>query len=262
MKVYNNIENLNISEIEKLELTKHIVNLAAHRKDSIWTEYYVSTYLQTDKLFRKWCDDSYPELKKFTSPNGALKVNEAEKMRKILLDVIEDDKYSFGHLYHCLGSEQNRKKGYVEYKCVFKQEEIGYAVDFDINDLIEQADGIDDLRNRLNFINKKKTASDLSAYNGALKEKFTQLCLNYEQAISKEIQLFGIKNDVATENPLGHDWDGEQLGHIAKELRKLGRISNEANFIDVVNGNTIGSIDWKCGNQEDFNNFILRFLNL
>lgn len=234
MKVYDNIEKLNIPEDEKLELSRHVVNLVASRKDRDDTEKYVDNRLSTDILFRKWNEhstlldingllDKYPDYKKFNYPDGSVRMDKAEKFRERLLSVIEDDKISFGYLYHALGSEQNRKYGCVEYDCVFRKEEIEYAVDFDLDELRKQIEEIQNQQERSTFINNKKRDSVLYSYNGVMKDKVNAILDNYKQEISETISLFGYN---------GSNTNQEQLK--VESDRDNNLTENYVNKIEVI----------------------------
>lgn len=170
MKVFENIEKLDAPDCEKQEIKMHISRLIELRKDSMGTENYV------------------------------YKVLHSKKMREMLLTVIKDNTFGFGYLYQCLGVEQNQIYGDVRYNCVAHKTEVEYAVDFDIEDIIVQIENIVDLKDRLNFINKRIVESTMHAYTGELKDKFHQICSNYKQTIIDEIQLFGFNTNVAITN--------------------------------------------------------------
>lgn len=63
-------------------------------------------------------------------------------------------------------------------------------------------------------------------------------------------------------NQLGYEWTPKQLKNIAEKLKTLNRISDAKEFIAIVSGTKIGTIDWKYKSKDDFKSFIFRFLKM
>lgn len=85
-----------------------------------------------------------------------------EMLHSALLQVIRDDKYSFGHLYWLLGTEYNRQAGFACYDDVVIPEEIiDYAIKFDFDETKEKGEAIQDLNERKAYYYLQKTESAL-----------------------------------------------------------------------------------------------------
>jgi hypothetical protein len=86
-------------------------------------------------------------------PQGAIAPNEARAFRKALLEVIMDDKHSFGYLYYfLLASEVNREAKCVVLPCVPNDEKIKYAIKFDIDEVRKEIDAIDNLNEKIRLL--------------------------------------------------------------------------------------------------------------
>jgi hypothetical protein len=178
MKVYKNIEK---AKNFRPELKKVIDDLVPLRDNRSATEAYYDEFLETDRKYRIWCDDkrdwemnrnSDRKFPDFKLPKGAIAPDEARAFRKALLEVISDDKYSFGYLYFLLASEVNREAKRVVLPCVPDDERIKYATKFDIDEVYEEIKAIDDLNERIDCLEEWGDYSDIAKYNGELKTDF------------------------------------------------------------------------------------------
>lgn len=287
MKVYENIDRLNIPESEKQELKKHIANLASLRRRCDLTDIYVSRYLQTDKLYRDYCDDIIifgqnaigavvdgqllseidSEPNGFKQQDGSLRVDAAERMRGIIISVIEDDRFSFGYLYQNLWTEQNRKGGYI-HDCVADKSKVEYAVDFDVDELKNNISNIESLNSRLEYINSKIIESITAPYSGVLKETFNQICNFYRLATLDKIQLQNKQgvglNITQTQEPkniepaFGMNYSNDQLAQIYSAVKDDIKGTSQNIFVDILSGKSDQRINW-TGRESDLHRFILYF---
>lgn len=183
MKVYENIEK---AKNFKLELKKVIDDLIPLRSSRKATEAYYDKHLENDWAYSKWLDDkqdwelhvhSNKKFPDFKLPKSAISPESARAFRKALLEVISDDKYSFGYLYFLLASEENREASMVLYPCV--PDEIDYAIQFDIDEIGKEIDAIDDLDKKIIRLIQWKTDSDnRTEYEGELKIRFNKWIVN------------------------------------------------------------------------------------
>lgn len=205
MKVFSNIEKLNISIDDKSKLKKVVNELVPLRKNRKATYDYIETHLEIDERlndYNYWCMSVDLNKGNIINPYGdSFKQNEGEiKYKKIgefrnnLLTVIEDDKISFGYIYYFLTSAENRKAKSTIYHNVFTHEEILYAIDYDIDELRKDAEGIEDLKKRFLYLEKRKNSSDSSNYNGPLKDRFNEVYSTLSSSIKTEHEIFGDNN--------------------------------------------------------------------
>lgn len=202
MKVFENISKLDIDEADKSELIRVINDLIPLRKDRDKTSEYFDEYLNSDKKLKEyeyWQEAVSlnkgriinPYGDKFILPDKAISIEKANIFRSWLLSVIEDDKYSFGYIYCFLGQDKNRENKAIIYQCVFPENEIEYAIDFDIDKLKEEFDGITDAKHKYEYIDSKLNESNTYIYDGDLKSRFNNICELYLNSIAKKIVLFG-----------------------------------------------------------------------
>ncbi|MFA7193137.1 MAG: hypothetical protein WC131_03355 [Bacilli bacterium] len=182
MKVYENIEK---AKNFKLELKKVIDDLIPLRGDGNATEAYYDKHLENDWAYSRWLDDkrdwdlhvhSNRKFPDFKLPQGAIAHEKAKEFRKALLEVIKDDRDTFGYLYFLLTSEKNRedKDKRDVLPCIPDDEKIKYAIQFDTNEVRKEIDAIDNLNEKIDCLKKWKDYSDSTKYNGELKTIFNQ----------------------------------------------------------------------------------------
>ena len=200
MKVF---ENINHSYYEdKISLQKVIKELLPLRKDRKSTRDYCNDYLKSDMRLKEFKEDRFeaemnhcleknPDLKEFTLKDGEIEPDKAMAFRSVLLEIIEDDKESFGYLYWVLASEVNRRNGVVLYPCVIPEEEIEYNIDFDIDKLKVEMTAENNLINKLDMVHEKLMKSGESTYKGTKKTLFEKYCRNQIQAIKDKVSIFG-----------------------------------------------------------------------
>lgn len=199
MKVFKNIER---STNYKTELSRVMNDLIPLRGNREATVNYYENYLETDVKYKIWREDKRecklnnnlhlnPQYQEFKLLSGAIDPKEARAFRRELLYAISDDKYSFGYLYHLLGSEENREASDVLYECVISDDKVKYAIKFDIDEVIKEIESVDEPMERFTLVMKWKRESDRTEYAGKLKNAFN-VCMNgYLEEIERGKQLFG-----------------------------------------------------------------------
>jgi|GEM_PF-4561682 len=199
MKVLKNIEALHLHNDEEIEILMHISKLCSIRKDREATIDYYDNMLCPDYRFNKWVEwkhvcamnpDNLPQDESFAQPAGSVGIDKAKRYREIIFKAIFEDRKSFGYLFWCLASELNRESGAVLYECVPNPLEIDFATDFDKDDILKKANGIQDLKTRLEYISDIRTKAGLSEYRGDYYEAICQLCEDIIQSIKDEMILF------------------------------------------------------------------------
>lgn len=290
MKVFENIQKSDYLYKEKLtEIVNELTPIRGSERD---TKRYYDENLSSDIRFKKWkderkdailnvCLDINPHLSSFKLGEKEIPHNEAPMYRYALLDVLSDDKYSFGYVYWLLASERNRELGYAYYDCVFGEDSIDYSIRFDIEETIKEYYKIKDAEERYDYISRIMSESDAHTYNGELKKRFNLACegmlartlpklstqtrktgtLPIERAsnpptYSTELrQLF--KNNVHLINELVGQPDNEIAKHIkiwAKEKDKLGKplIENPGNRLKFKYAQHLKSNGIITGSESNF----------
>ena len=182
MKVHENISSLN--EADKATLTRVINELIPLRKSKEHTESYYDTFLSAD-IRRKQLENKTD----FFLNDREIEVSKAREFRSSLLEVIKDDKDSFGYLYFFLGSEVNREYKDVMYDCVPSSKTISYCVDFDLDELQSRLNSELDLNKRLDIIDKQAQESDKHKYTGEYKDRFKEFCKSEIERINQKIKV-------------------------------------------------------------------------
>jgi len=204
MKVYENIEK---AKNFKLELKKVIDDLIPLRSNRSRTEAYYDKHLENDLAYEAWrlskqdwdlhvhSNRKFPD---FKLPQGAIAPENARAFRKALLEVISDDKYSFGYLYFLLASEENREASMVLYPCVPVHKRIDYAIKFDFDEIEKEVESIDDLNEKLDCLEKWKRNSKKTRYKGELKTIFNEWIDDYIKSIKEKIKSPNLNNSGQT----------------------------------------------------------------
>ena len=231
MKVFENIKKLGSSK----DFERIVRDLLPLRNSESKTYEYIESFLHSDKRFKLWKEDRReaevngvlglnPELQEFVLREGEVDPDDAPEIRKALLQLIKDDKVSFAYLYYILGSEQNRIARYTIYNCIPPSEEaIDYAIRFDLDTLDEEAEKIDSLNERFNYVMKKEQESKKHAYEGEPKDRFEKYCEELKK---------GIKETISLQNALRNS---EESKDVPKDIVNLfGTIDKYKNFIMEV----------------------------
>ena len=197
MKVFENIKKLGSS----IDFERIVRDLLPLRNSESKTYEYIESFLHSDKRLKLWKEDRReaevngvlglnPELQEFVLREGEVDPDDAPEIRKALLQLIKDDKVSFAYLYYILGSEQNRIARYTIYNCIPPSEEaIDYAIRFDLDALEEEAEKIDSLNERFNYVLKKERKSKKHSYEGEPKDRFEKYCEELKKGIKETITL-------------------------------------------------------------------------
>ena len=184
MKVFDNINNLSDKALQEA-LTRVIKEIIPLRKNEDATKKYCEDFLFADSRKREYCDcSSEAEWRRllenpFKLNDGEIPVNLAAHIRYQLLQVIENDKYSFGYLYFVLGSNENRErlnsgiKSFIQ--CVFEESDIKYTIDFDIDDLNKSITELDSIQ-RIKFLQSRLHDSEACGYESQFKDAFEEHC--------------------------------------------------------------------------------------
>lgn len=185
MKVFENIQKSDYLYKEKLtEIVNELTPIRGSERD---TKRYYDENLSSDIRLKKWkderkdailndCLDINPHLSSFKLGEKEIPHNEAPMYRYALLDVLSDDKYSFGYVYWLLASERNRELGYAYYDCVFGEDSIDYSIRFDIEETTKEYYKIKDAVERYDYMSRIMCESDAHTYNGELKKRFNLAC--------------------------------------------------------------------------------------
>ena len=194
MKVYENIERAD--EKFRSKLKEVIDDLVPLRDNRSKTDAYFNKHLENDWTYEEWraskrdwdLHTHYRRFPDFKLPLGAIAPNEARAFRKALLEVIMDDKHSFGYLYYFLASEVNREAKCVVLPCVPNDEKIKYAIKFDIDEVRKEIEAINDSTEKCRCLIKWGKNSKNTKYEGELKTIFNEkLCSITLQEIQKEV---------------------------------------------------------------------------
>lgn len=205
MNVYENIERAD--EKFRGKLKKVIDDLIPLRSNRSATEAYYDEHLENDWAYSRWLDDkedwelhgnSNRKFPDFELPPGAIAPDEARAFRKALLEVIKDDKHSFGYLYFLLASEENREASMVLYPCVPVHKRIDYAIQFDFDEIEKEVESIDDLNEKLDCLEKWKRNSKKTGYKGELKTIFNEWIDDYIKSIKEKIESPNLNNSGQT----------------------------------------------------------------
>lgn len=172
MKVFENIDSFrrerlalagigeNGMEFFTSELKRVITDLIPMRKSRQATEVYFHNNLCHDENVRKFeesiaerrlngedvQDDEYRPTKQECHYSEDI-------LHTVLIRVLRDDRYSFGHLYWLLCSRYNRIAGFAYYNdIVISDKLIEYAVDFDVEELQKQYREAGDIVDRIDFL--------------------------------------------------------------------------------------------------------------
>lgn len=112
-----------------------------------------------------------------------------EMLHSALLQVIQDDKYSFGYLYWLLGSEYNRQVGYAFYDdIVIPDDVIEYAIKFDVDELRAEYSNAGDIIDRLDYLNIRLVDSK-SFVPSSSSEILEKLKSTFERVVTDMIAL-------------------------------------------------------------------------
>ena len=197
MKVFDNIENydpfpqfeMSAHECDVLisELKRVITDLIPLRSNKRKTREYCEKYLRID-LHRDMALDPM----KYGRPNEELPYiyepvpGEVEFEEKVshsaLVNVIYDDRYSFGYLWNLLHfyMAEDTSYGQLEYE-EYSDAVVRFALAFDVEEIRSQAKNITDLKERVRFLNTKYT--DLKIFKGLDSEEQAEIAHPVELAL-------------------------------------------------------------------------------
>lgn len=172
MKVFENIDafeherptfsGLSEEEIADIsrEMRRIISDLAPLRKSRKATEEYYHNYLCQSEIIERYeekmdmlrmCQPGRPEYP--YKPSGKETHFSEDILHPALIKVLEDDRYSFGHLYWLMCSRVNRQMGFAFYDdIVVSNKVIEYATDFDVEDLHAKYKSIGDAVDSLDYL--------------------------------------------------------------------------------------------------------------
>ena len=249
MKVFDKIEE---SRFPNKEVLKRIVcDLIPLRGNELMTREYFDMYLHADYRYNIWkderedcilndCLDLNPQYNLFSHNEGEIHRNEAESLRSSLLNVLEDDKYSFAYIYNLLAQEANKKPCAIIIRdCVFDSDCIDYAIKFDMDELHKSIDGILDLKAKYQLCNKALTESFEHPYEGARKVQYEAMCQRLKDEIKSEIELFGYTPAVSKNIGIPDALNTDKAKSIFKELEKIGLIKIENDTLKWLGTNSL-----------------------
>lgn len=227
MKVFANIDalekekpaycGLGKEELANLcdELRRVVKDLIPLRKSDSATKEYYQKYLCPDDN-REWArkmKEMQSTLANISALTGVKTVfDEYQPSQKevsfseeifhpALTKVLEDDRYSFGHIYWHLCSRYNRQIGFAFYNdIVVSDKVIEYAVDFDVDEMLSKYHSIGDAIDRLDYIDirliesKKFGDDDGNELLAKLKKRFEDVA-NYVKELS-ETRLSALEKSV------------------------------------------------------------------
>lgn len=245
MKVYRNIGWADEKFRDKL---KEVIDaLVPLRDDRSRTEAYYDKHLENDWAYEAWragkrdweLRTHYRRFPDFKLPPGAIQPGDAREFRRALLEVIKDDKYSFGYLYFLLASEVNRENKCVLLPCIPDTQRIKYAIQYDPEEVREEVEKIDDFKKKLQYLSAVANDSSMEKYKGEAKTVFEEQLLNiiedevfhvclksidYEENIKfliyckHEIAINVYFNEALIEKFA--DWANEEIKKCKKMIRK------------------------------------------
>ena len=175
MKVFENIDafeqerptfsGLSEKEIADLsrELRRIIKDLMPLRKSRKATEEYYHNYLCQSEIIERYeekmdmlrlCQPGRPEQP--YKPSGKETHFPEDTLHSALIQVLKDDRYSFGHLYWLMCSRINRQMGIAFYDdIVVSDKVIEYATDFDVEELHAKYKSIGDAIDSLDYLDMR-----------------------------------------------------------------------------------------------------------
>ena len=234
MKVFENIKASSYSNKE--ELTRVVSELIPLRSSETKMREYYDTFLRADYKYKVWredredcilngCLDINPQYNVFTHNVGEINRLEAESFRSSLLNVLEDDKYSFAHIYNLLAQEANRRNGMVVYHCVFDSDAIDYAINFDVDELQDKLKECQDLKEKWKMCSEIMLNSSKHPYNGELKNKLGIFCKKVVDNLNTEISIFGYSPSCPKSNGMPKELNTDKARMIFQKLESCGFIN-------------------------------------
>lgn len=204
MKVYEKINAMTLPDEDKDELILHIKNLELLRKSEYNTYTYCFLYILTDKDYllrdykempfwmkcffkrHKENDTSFPA-EEYATLKRVCK-EKAFKFRERMYQAVKGE-VSFGYLTRFLSESANDENSFLN---VFlsSYEIISFAVDFDIDEINEKVNSIQDLKEKYKYITQTLREGNARQCDGRYYEMFRYNCEDIIQRIKDEMILF------------------------------------------------------------------------